>query len=392
MIPQRLDAAEPFSIWSQRKFPIVGLLVGIACFCACFNASAQLKRSKNGEEADMDRVLRGYKSGLTLLRQGDFEGARTNLDYATSHLTLAYAGSKDAKQARSTFRKESSKLFLGEPYEKVMAYYYRGFLYWKDGEPDNARACFRSAQFVDSDTEHKEYQADYVLLDYLDALTTARLKGDPAEAFHRSRTNSSNRFNPPPEINPAWDVFVFIEFGTGPTKYASGAHKEELRITPGKARVQSVKLTAGGQSFVVRPYDDLSLQATTRGPRVMDHILANKAVFKDASGTIGDVAIATTAIAAHKGNNEAALASLGIALTAKVLSAAAKPQADTRCWDNLPQYLSFAAFQKQANAQTLDVEFLDDNGQPVPELKRTFQLPNATDGKDILLFVSDATN
>ena len=34
-----------------------------------------------------------------------------------------------------------------------MAFYYRGLLYWRDGQPDNARACFRSAQFIDADAE-----------------------------------------------------------------------------------------------------------------------------------------------------------------------------------------------------------------------------------------------
>ena len=42
---------------------------------------------------------------------------------------------KSAKKARSYFSEESKKIFQGEPYERVMAYYYRGILYWMDGEP-----------------------------------------------------------------------------------------------------------------------------------------------------------------------------------------------------------------------------------------------------------------
>ena len=60
---------------------------------------------------------------------------------------------KEAAKARRLFRNESDKPFVGEPYERAMAYFYRGIIYWRDGEMDNARACFRSAEFEDSDAE-----------------------------------------------------------------------------------------------------------------------------------------------------------------------------------------------------------------------------------------------
>ena len=63
------------------------------------------------------------------------------------------------------------------------------------------------------------------------------------------------------------------------------------------ARV-AVELPAEQQSVHVGPYDDLNFQATTRGGRVMDHILANKAVFKSATDTAGNVAIVGGAITA----------------------------------------------------------------------------------------------
>jgi hypothetical protein len=68
-----------------------------------------------------------------------------------------------------------------------MAYFYRGILYWMDGEIDNARACFRSAQFMDSDAENQSYANDYVLLEYLDGFATAKLGGDGSDALARSR-------------------------------------------------------------------------------------------------------------------------------------------------------------------------------------------------------------
>ena len=91
-----------------------------------------------------------------------------------------------AKKARGTFHRESEKVFRGEPYERVMAYFYRGMIYWMEGELDNARACYRSGQLEDADTENKQYASDYVLLDYLDGYITTRLGGDGSDAVNET--------------------------------------------------------------------------------------------------------------------------------------------------------------------------------------------------------------
>src|SRR5690606_8881327 len=100
------------------------------------------------------------------------------------------------------------------------------------------------------------------------------------------------------------------------------------------------KLTAGA-------CDDLYFQATTRGGRVMDHVLGNKAVFKSTTSTLGDVGIISGAVlAGHRGRNSAAdevgVGLLAAGLISKLFSSATTPAADTRTWDNLPRYLTFA--------------------------------------------------
>ena len=91
-----------------------------------------------------------------MMRRGDDAVAKEKLDDAIARIGGIIANSADAARARSLFSPESSKVFIGEPYERVMAFYYRGLLYWRDGQPDNARACFRSAQLLDSDAESGE--------------------------------------------------------------------------------------------------------------------------------------------------------------------------------------------------------------------------------------------
>jgi tetratricopeptide (TPR) repeat protein len=219
---------------------------------------------------ERDRVLWQYRTALAAMRLGRFDEARPLLDDALATLGGIHGPDRDARRARGMFSAEGRKNFIGEPYERVMAYYYRGILFWMDGEIDNARACFRSAQFMDSDTENREYANDYVLLEYLDGFATAKLGGDGSDALARAR--SFARLATPPELNPDANLLFFVEFGRGPTKYATGQHGEQLRFLPGKSSTGSVRIRLGQRTIDARPYDDLNYQAMTRGGRLMDHV------------------------------------------------------------------------------------------------------------------------
>ena len=341
-----------------------------------------------------DRVLWQCRTALAALRRGLYDGAKTLLDDALLTIGGITAHDKDAKRARSLFSEESRKTFRGEPYERVMAYYYRGILYWMDGEPDNARACFRSAQLQDSDTENKSYASDYVLLDYLDGFATAKLAGDGSDALKRAQ--AASKFGPPPTYNPKATTLFFLEFGQGPAKYASGEYSEQLRFREGRSAARSAMIKIGTQTLAVGPFDDLSFQATTRGGRIMDHVLANKAVFKTATDKLGDAAIvggAVTGLAAGRNQaaQEAAIGLLAFGLVSKIVSATTTPAADTRCWDALPQYLSFAAISLPPGPHVATVEFLDAAGKPIPLLTKTANL-NVAAARDTVVFISDQSH
>jgi len=275
-----------------------------------------------------------------------------------------------------------------------MAYYYRGILYWMDGEPDNARACFRSAQIQDADAENHEYAADYVLLDYLDGLASARLGGDGSDEFNRAIKNTRGTSRPPP-YNPKSNVLVFIEFGHGPKKFATGAHSEQLRFGEEFSAVSSVNVRLGSRQYPLVAYDDLQWQATTRGGREMDHILANKAVFKDVTTGTAIAAGATSLMLGdprtmlqHGNPGEAALIAGGIAAVAGVLAATTSPEADIRAWDNLPRYLTFAALELSPGPQSIIVDFRDSSGRTVSTRTVNVTVP-AGSTRDTVLFVSE---
>lgn len=338
-----------------------------------------------------DRVLWQYRTAAAALRRGSHADARALLDDALLTLQGIYGKDPEARRSRSFFRSEARKNFIGEPYERVMAYYYRGLLYWMDGEPDNARACFRSGLLMDSDTEDQTYAADYALLEYLEALVTARLGGDASDAFRRAQTVA--RHFQPAALQTADHVLFFVEFGRGPTKYADGQYQERLRFRPGASEVHRARITVADQCLLVEPWDDLSFQATTRGGRAMDHVLANKAVFKRTTDAAGTAAIISGAIMASQRNprspvDEVGAGLLAAGLIAKAFSAATTPAADTRTWENLPQYLAYASAQIPEGEHTLTIEFLDANDQPIAQLTRQRNLQVLPPPRDTVVFLS----
>ena len=337
-----------------------------------------------------DQVLWNYRNAALAMRAGRFDQAKTELEEALSRLGGIYGPDKAAASARRLFNEESKKNFIGEPYERVMAYFYRGILYWMDGEPDNARACFRTGQLLDSDTENKTYAGDWSLLDYLDGLASVKLAADGSDAFARAQTHT--RATPLPPYAPRANVLFFIEYGNGPLKYAAGQYREQLRFREGHPGTKTALVRVAGQAWPAPPYDDLYFQASTRGGRVMDYILAGKAQFKGAANSVGDAAIISGAVLAntqqrrHNAGDEIGAGLMLFGLSSKLVSAATTPTADTRCWDNLPGYLSFTAIELPPGEHTAAVEFQNAAGTTTRVKTATFTVQP---GRDTVVFLSD---
>ena len=340
-----------------------------------------------------DRVLWQYRTAAAAMRQGGFGQAKQSLDDALTTLRGIYGPDSNARKARGYFNAEAKKTFIGEPYERAMAYIYRGILYWMDGEPDNARACFRSAELEDSDTQDHTYAGDWVLPDYLDGLASTKLGADGSDAFNRAQAAAKGLKLPP--YDPKANLLIFFEFGPGPTKFATGDYQEKLSFHTPVSPVKSAEITVDALRIPVAPTDDVGFQASTRGGRVMDHVLGNKAVFKSATDIAGNVAIigGAGAVIAGQGRNsvadEVGLGLIAAGVLSKIISAAATPQADVRAWDNLPHYLSFACLPMAPGSHTATIQFLDAAGQIMPRLTKTLTFEVPADGKDKVLFISD---
>lgn len=335
-----------------------------------------------------DRVLWQMKTARAAMFKGQDALASELLDDALVSIEGRFGPDKVARKSRRLFQDESKKFFIGEPYERVMAYYYRGILYWKEGQLGNARACFRSAQVHDSDSEQNEYRNDYVLMDYLDGLVSQKLSASSESNYQRA--TQSARLAIPPPYSKKDNVVIFADYGQGPTKYSAGDYGEQLRIRYGFSNAREIKITATDEGLHLGPYDDLSYQATTRGGRVMDHILANQAVFKSTTDTAGDAALLSGLILTQgKNTQDVGLGLVAAGLVSKLFSAAAAPQADTRDWDNLPHYLTFGTMSLPPGNHSLTIEYLDESGNVIPSMTRTEQVVVNPLPSDTVLYFSD---
>jgi hypothetical protein len=385
-------------------FSFAALLFVLLLFTGCATTKPQIPLTGDilvdgpkmiAEGPPRDKVLWQYRTAAAAMRQGKFDIAKPLLDDALLTLQGIYGKDAEARKSRSLFSREARKSFIGEPYERSMAYFYRSIIYWRDGEPDNARACFRSAEFEDSDAENKDYAGDWVLPDYLDGLVSAKLGGDGSDALKRARASAKN-INLP-EYSPKANAVFFVEFGPGPLKLATGQYGEELRINPRKSSIIAARIKTGSINLPVAPTDDVNFQATTRGGRVMDHVLANKAVFKSATDTAGNVAIASGAILAgsqqgrHNAGDEVGLGLMLAGLASKIISATTTPEADARTWDNLPQFISCATMVLLPGQHTVTVEFLEPGDKVVAQLTKQITVNLEDTSHDKVVFVSDSS-
>jgi tetratricopeptide (TPR) repeat protein len=299
-------------------------------------------------DGEWNAVLNYQQLGLAAMASGDFEVARRSLDEAISRVEQIYAGDENAKRALSVFNAEKVKDFKGEPYERAMTYFYRGLLYSRDGDYENARAAFLAADLQDTMAEQESFAGDFGMMKYL-AGWASSCAGDDARAkvlIQEAKQADSSIAGLPDAPGKA---IVLIDSGLGPVKGTGGKHKELLVFERGGGPDDAVYVKSGSDELRdLKTAGDVYFQASTRGGRQVDGVLAGKARFKDNADTVGTVATDVgqvamlTGLASDHSNLVGAGAIIGlVGLFAKGVSAATTPTADTRAWQSLPAAVLF---------------------------------------------------
>lgn len=328
-------------------------------------------------EGERNAVLNFNYLGLAAMEVGDYQVAKSAFDESLLRIEAIYANDKNAEKAKSLWNEEKVKDFKGEPYERSMAYYYRGLLYLKDGDYQNARAAFLSAERHDTLSEQEQFQGDFGLMNYLAAWSSYCDKdnGRAKELYNRATTQDAEHFKSVTLENP---FIVLAESGLSPEKTGTGKFKEVLEIKPPSGK-EPIKKIGFPRSRVYLVSDtpvlvgDLSYQATTRGGRPIQGILNGKAQFKGNVDTASNVAIgvgaATLQASAYSGDNDTAAAGAiisAVGLIGKLVSSAVTPKADTRMWSSLPDHVYLVQSATIPSMSGLDVEVAMNEGKAKP--------------------------
>jgi len=316
---------------------------------------------------ERNAVVNFQRLGLAAMEVGDYATAEKAFDQALQRIETVYAKDKLASRARDTFAKEANKDFKGEPYERAMAYYYRGLLYLRKGDYGNARASFKGAEYQDTVSEAEEFQSDFAVMNYLIGWSTRCMGESDGKADFDNAILAQPGITMPPRGH---NVLMIAETGTGPIKAQDGAMKEKLvfRIPESNPPEKQAlfQLASTGVKPEVAPamqMSSLAFQATTRGGRAIDGILKGKANFKATTGAIGsgamNMGLAMMGQGGDAGTAGAVMAGVGALFS--MFSSAAKADADIRYWDQLPDGLSIATGAAKGPAR-VDVRFMGDNG------------------------------
>ena len=304
-------------------------------------------------------VLFHLHIGLAALEKGDRQLAAESFDAALLDIEAVYGGDEIAQKARMNYNAESDKVFRGEPYERTMAYYYRGILYLMEDDYENARASFRTAFLQDSLAGSEVYQQDFALLAFLEGWAS-QCNDDTElakEAFAVAQKYNSNLKLPAEGA----DVLVLAEQGDAPIKYAEGEQKEllKIKIAGGGSQGEFYAQDSSGAHKKFPNTESISYQAITRGGREFDAILKGQAHFKESSGETAEVAATVFATAkaaadmlAQSGELTDTLGLRRVAGVAGLVSMVSQaqadktnPAADIRQWDTLPDRIHYGAYR-----------------------------------------------
>lgn len=329
------------------------------------------ERAKLQAAAPKDVVLHTLQTGVAAMGEGKTAEATALFDNALVSIETMFADNANAAKARSLWYEEGAKDYKGEPYERAMAFWYRGLLYLAEGDYENARASFRGGVLQDAFAEEQQHRSDFASLMLLEGWAN-QVNGDAGQA--------ADAYAEVARLRPGWtappkgaNTLIVAELGGSPRKVGDGVGNHEIVYRrPKRTPEKKVQLKIGETAVAVAPVEDLYFQAASRGGRPIDRLINGKVQFQNVASTVGDVlgtiasegSVLQSATGGGHGRALGAIAAVGA--IASIISANVKPRADVRYWANLPETLHVTAISAAQAPQAIAAMLTDENGNAVP--------------------------
>ncbi|GAA6170926.1 hypothetical protein NBRC116592_05960 [Colwellia sp. KU-HH00111] len=327
-------------------------------------------------QGEHNAVLNLMEIGTQALKDENLNEAAYAFDNALKRIEMVFADNEAALKARSLWYGEQEKDFKGEPYERVMAYYYRGLVYLMQGDYENARATFQSGILQDAFAEEQQFRADFSTLILLVGWSAAMMNSEHlmTDAYRELKAINANVTLPEKHHN----VIFIAETGKSPRKLRDGVGHYDLVFRRGKKfKDKSAKMTLTEKEIPLMLTDDLYVQATTRGGRAVDRIIKGKVLFKEGAEAVGETlaTVGNTVVQLSSIDNNNSGAGIGAALTlvgvgAKIFSKNVNAKADNRYWKSLPNkiLMSTAYVENLDNLKDISVHYLDKYDNELPSI------------------------
>lgn len=310
---------------------------------------------------------------LNNVRLGSVALANYDLDTAENAFLAAYevinsAGvNNGGRTLGAVLVDEKIKVWKGEPYERAMANFYLGVIYYMRHDYNNARAAFENALFKlrdyagDNAKDYREVENNFAPAILMLAKCYQRLgRNDLAQAnFDRLPPMLKNVSNP--QLNAESNLLLIVDFGHGPRKVTDfdGAIVG-LAPTPAEAGPIPRPMVSVDGAYVpldstnVAPVDLLAL-AQDRKWQSIDTIRT----LKSAIGTgmlVGGGIEGIRGISGHGARQRTDLMVAG-GLLAGGLLLKATSQADVRQWELLPRTVFILPMKIAPGRHQVTVDF-----------------------------------
>jgi tetratricopeptide (TPR) repeat protein len=317
-------------------------------------------------------VLNNVRLGSAALARHDLDEAETA--FLAAYEVLNSVGTNDGgRTAGAILVDEKLRIWRGEPYERAMANFYLGLIYYTRGDYANARGAFENSLFklrdygqgkdAPSEDAYQQVETNFALGYVMLAKSWQRLnEPQKAEAdFARARQLRPDlAVIADAQRNARSNVLLVVDFGYGPRKVTDfdgaivGFGPTPAEAGPVPPPVVMVDGKVAVSAGILAPPIDTLVLAQDRRWQSLD----TWRTVKSAVGTGLIVAGAYEGLRSDNRNNQlAGLAMVGAGLLLKATS-----QADTRQWEMLPRTTFIIPLELSPGTHEVVVDFAGTSG------------------------------